>query len=332
MYPALATVLANITWLATDMSFDSRVLWGIPVALVGAALLSFGAQYQSRGLNKVERLTGTRATSGLSISQTFKLLRRPSWLVGTVFLGLATLFQLVSLSLSPIILVQPIGVVALVITAFLNMHYSKLKLGPKAHLAIWMSVIGVAVFVAVAALTAVDVRVTDEKLTTILLIFAVVFVSACVSFFAMRHRAIALMYIVGTGVLYGFVATLAKAVISRVQQDDIDLLFWLSIVALVAGAVLGMFFVQNAYSSGPPDLVVAGLTVIDPLVAVLIGIVVLGEADQAPPIAIIAFILSGLVAILGVLGLSKYHPQTGMNALLQTHTGSIRLPGSGNLS
>ena len=328
MYSALLTEPLHLWRLADDPAFDSGTLWGIPVALVGAAFLSFGAQYQSRGLNKVERLTGRRATAGLSLTQTFKLLRRPSWMAGTLLLALATAFQLVSLSLSPIILVQPIGVVALIFTAFVNMHYSKLSLGRKAHISIWMSVIGVAVFVAVAAVTAVDVYVSDEKLSTILIIFAAVFIAALVSFIAMRHRAIALMYIVGTGVLYGFVATLAKAVISRVQQNDIDVLFWLSIASLVAGAVLGMFFVQNAYSSGPPDLVVAGLTVIDPLIAVLIGIAVLGEASQASPLAIITFVLSGIVAILGVVGLAKHHPQSGMNALLQTRTGSIPLPGT----
>jgi drug/metabolite transporter (DMT)-like permease len=68
--------------------------------------------------------------------------------------------------------------------------------------------------------------------------------------------------------------------------------------------------VQTAYSSGPPDLVVAGLTVIDPLVGVTIGIVVLGEAQGAPLWAGIVFVVSGALAIYGVFQLSKYHPQT----------------------
>lgn len=313
-------------WLTSNVSLEPRAFWGIPVALVGAALLSFGAQYQSRGLNKVERITGRRASKGLSLNQTGKLFQRPSWVIGTLLLALATIFQLGSLSLSPIILVQPIGVVALIITAFLNMRLSNVRLGPKAILAIWMSVIGVAVFVTVAAFTAVDAYVTDAKLRTVLILFGAVFLTSLVLFVVLRHRAIALMYIIGTGVLYGFVATLAKTVISRFQQQDIDMLFWLSILSLIAGAVLGMFFVQNAYSSGPPDLVVAGLTVIDPLIAVLIGIGVLGEAEQASILAIIIFVVSGIIAIAGVFGLAKYHPQTGMNALIPMRTGGIQLP------
>jgi F0F1-type ATP synthase assembly protein I len=67
--------------------------------------------------------------------------------------------------------------------------------------------------------------------------------------------------------------------------------------------------VQTAYSSGPPDLVVAGLTVVDPIVGITIGITVLGEAAGAPPWAAVVFVLAGIVAIYGVFQLSKHHPQ-----------------------
>jgi hypothetical protein len=56
--------------------------------------------------------------------------------------------------------------------------------------------------------------------------------------------------------------------------------------------------------------VIAGLTVVDPLVAVAIGIVVLGEASQAPLWAVVAFGFSGIVAVFGVFQLAKHHPQT----------------------
>ena len=44
------------------------------------------------------------------------LLRRPSWLAGTAMLGAAILLQLTSLKFSPLIVVQPIGAVAPVVT------------------------------------------------------------------------------------------------------------------------------------------------------------------------------------------------------------------------
>jgi drug/metabolite transporter (DMT)-like permease len=118
-------------------------------------------------------------------------------------------------------------------------------------------------------------------------------------------------------VLFGFVATLAKVDIDRIQTiiaarrglEVGDALTIVCLLGLILAGLLGSYFVQTAYSSGPPDLVVAGLTVIDPIVGVTIGITVLGEATNAPIWAAIVFVLSGILAIYGVFQLSKHHPQ-----------------------
>ena len=311
-------VTARLAADSTLTALDPKQFWGIPLALIGAALMSFGAQYQSRGLNKVERITGQSAGSGLSFRQVLGLLRRPSWVVGTTLLGLAIAFQIGALALSPLIVVQPLGVVAMVITAVLNSRMWGLRLPKRAVVFLSMCVGGIVTFVVVAAFTAADRPITDQKLITILVIFAVVLAIAIVGFLLVRHRAVALFYIVGSGVLYGFVATFAKTIISRVQQNDFEWLTVVCIVALLAGGLLGMMLVQNAYSSGPPDLVIAGLTVIDPIVAILIGIVVLQEAANAPGWAALVFIVTGIIALIGVVGLAKSHPQTGRNVLTES--------------
>lgn len=314
MLPALL-LAEQIDSIRDVAGLDPRQFFGIPFALLGAALLAFGAQYQSRGLNKVERLTGESAGSGLSFRHVLSLFRRPSWVSGTALLGLAVVFQLISLALSPLILVQPIGVIGLVITSILNSRITGFTLNRRVKTSIGLAVAGIFIFVTVAAFTASSPRITDQKLITILICFAIVLLVILVLFVLFRHRRIALFYIVGAGVLYGFVATFAKVVISRLQQGEFEWLTWACVAGVAAGAMLGMVFVQNAYSSGPPDLVVAGLTVVDPIVAVLIGIVVLQEAAGAPIWAAFVFVLSGAVAIAGVLGLAKYHPQSGASAI-----------------
>jgi hypothetical protein len=55
--------------------------------------------------------------------------------------------------------------------------------------------------------------------------------------------------------------------------------------------------------------VIAGLTVIDPLVGISIGIFILGELQpNVRPVAAIAMVGAGLVAIVGVIALSRHHP------------------------
>lgn len=290
-----------------DLSYEPAQLIGIPFALVGAVLMSIGAQLQHRGVGKVGN-PEQQSTGALDLRQLLALFKRPSWMSGTVLLGLAIVFQLTSLAFSPLIVVQPIGAVALVITAFLNSKVSRVKLNGQSILAIALSVGGIALFVSIAAFTAVNAPIDKPDLIEILIILAVVLAVFGVLFLIYRKHLSALYYIVGAGVLYGFVATLAKVVLSNIIHQNTSWLSWLCLVALIAASALGALFVQNAYASGPPDLVIAGLTVIDPIVAVTIGIVILDEASQAPPWAIASFVVAGAIAVVGVFMLAKYHP------------------------
>jgi drug/metabolite transporter (DMT)-like permease len=292
-----------------SLALDPIQFLGIPFALVGAVFLSFGAQFQHRGVKKVDAQTEHAAQSGMNLGQLRLLLARPSWVTGTLLLGLAIVFQLISLKFAPLIVVQPLGAVALVITTVLNARISKIRLNTQSIVAVCLCVGGVGLFVTVAAFNAREVPVTDGDLVTILIILAIVLVLFGLGFAFFRERFKALVYVIAAGVLYGFVATLAKVVIARISQGDFDWLTIVCIVALIAAVALGAYFVQNAYSSGPPDMVIAGLTVIDPLVAVTIGIVVLEEAAEAPLWAVIAFLVTGVIAIVGVFRLARYHPQ-----------------------
>lgn len=288
---------------------DPAILIGIPLALLGAVFMSLGAQYQHRGVTKVERLSGQAGTSGLTGGQLFALLRRPSWVAGTVLLGLAILCQLGALAVAPLILVQPLGAIALVITTLLNARVSGVQPTRRSIVAIAACVGGIFIFVTIAALFAEEHDITQQQLIVILAILAVVIVIFAVLWVWLRRRMQALFYIMAAGVIYGFVATLAKVVIKRIQAGDFEWLTLVCLVALLAAVALGAYFVQTAYSVGPPDLVIAGLTVVDPIVAVLIGLLVLGEASSAPLWAYVGFLAAGALAVWGVVQLARFHPQ-----------------------
>ena len=288
---------------------DPRILIGIPLALLGAVFMSFGAQYQHRGVQKVERLTATDGGAGLTGGQLWNLLRRPSWVVGTVMLGLAIVCQLSALSFAPLILVQPLGAISLVITTLLNARISGHRPTRRSLSAIALCVAGIFVFVTIAALYATETPISDGQLITVLVILLVVAIVLTSTWLWLRSRVGALFYIVAAGIMYGFVATLAKVVISRIQTGDFEWLTVVCVVGLIAGTAIGAYFVQTAYSSGPPDLVIAGLTVIDPIVAIVIGLAVLREAEHAPWGAYVGFVIAGALAIAGVFQLARYHPQ-----------------------
>ncbi len=280
----------------------------IGLAVLGAVFLALGAQFQNDAVVRHHAPSQPKIGS-LRLSQVLDLLRRPRWLAGTTFLLIAIILQLGALALAPLIVVQPIGAIALIITSILNAKLHKVKLDARTIGSLSLTMLGVSGFVTFAATSAIQVELDDVKLLLVVGILIALIAFFAALFYFSKGQVSALAYIFGAGVLYGFVASLAKVVIQRVYQADWNWLTLLAVVALIGAATLGGWFVQNAYASGPPDLVIAGLTVIDPVVAVGIAVVILGEAQQAGITAIIGFIVSGLIAIAGVVLLSKVHPQ-----------------------
>ena len=155
---------------------DPGILIGIPLALLGAVFMSFGAQYQHRGVQKVEAESRASGGAGLSGGQLVRLIRRPSWVAGTAMLGLAIVCQLSALSFAPLILVQPLGAISLVITTLLNARITGHRPTRRSITAIGLCVGGILVFVTVAALYATERPVSDAQLITVLVILAAVMV------------------------------------------------------------------------------------------------------------------------------------------------------------
>lgn len=308
----------DLTDISSQLNLPTTAWIGILLAVVAAVLLAIGTQFQNHGVNLVDKASTEEAKTGLSFRQLRALIARPSWAIGTLILALAIVLQLTSLSFAPITVVQPLGAIALVVTAIVNARVSKVPLDRVDIRSIVICVLGVGVFVTIAALVTSSHPVTATQLVTVLIVLVVVLATFLTLFLVMRKRALRpIFYVITGGVLFGFVVTLAKVVIDRIKTiavgdftvDSTDILTLICLIGLVVAALLGTYFVQTAHSSNPPDIVVAGLTVIDPLVAVSIGIIVLGEAADAPLWAIIAFVVAAAAAIYGVISLSRNNPQ-----------------------
>jgi hypothetical protein len=77
-----------------------------------------------------------------------------------------------------------------------------------------------------------------------------------------------------------------------------------ALVAFLAGAWL----VQHAFHAGAPEIVIACLTVGDPVVAVILGGVLLGEGTTTPIGAWVLLGAAALTATAGVFTLAHHHP------------------------
>jgi hypothetical protein len=285
------------------------MVWlAVLLAVLGAFFLAIGAQRQG---SAVKADTGGLALSSHGL---LRLIRNPRWVLGLLLLTAGMAMNAVALVTAPLTVVQPIGAIALVITTIVNAKDQGLSINRATVVAISACVTGSALFV-VLAVTATQenhhVSSSDELTVVLLLALAVgLFGTLAVLF---KHRMSAFIYILGAGVLFGFVAVLTRIIGKHLlDPNGLGLLNvqWYSVVAIAAAGGLGSWFVQSAYSGGPPDLVIAGLTVIDPIVGIAIGITILGELrPDVHAVTAVAMGTAATLAIVGVIALSRHHPE-----------------------
>ncbi|UKA64038.1 DMT family transporter [Arthrobacter sp. FW306-04-A] len=284
------------------------VWFAVLLAVLGAFCLAIGAQRQG---SAVKADTGGLALS----SQGFlRLLRNPRWMLGLLLLALGMGMNAIALVSAPLTVVQPIGAIALVITTVVNAKDQGLSINRGTVVAISACVTGSALFVLLAVYaTQENHHVSGEDEITIVLLLALavgLFGTLAVMF---RHRMSAFVYILGAGVLFGFVAVLTRIIGRHLLDPNGHFLLnvqWYTVVAIAAAGGLGSWFVQSAYSGGPPDLVIAGLTVVDPIVGIAIGIAILGELrPDVHAVLAIGMAVAASLAIVGVIALSRHHPE-----------------------
>lgn len=298
------------------------MVWiAIAAALCSAFCLAFGAHFQSQAVRS--------AVGGLdlTIKNVGKLASNKRWMSGLGLMGMGMALNVFALASAPLTVVQPIGAIALVITAMVNAKETDLTMNRPTVFAIISCMIGSVGFVLLAVtVTNGNQSVSEAEAHLIEMILAVVvgIVGLATIFF---HKKLgAFFYILSAGVLFGFVAVLVRTIAIAVLglgDSSFMQLPWLAGLAVVVAGLLGSYFVQKAYSKGPPDLVIAGLTVIDPIVGIAIGIGILGELrPDVPMMVTVLMLVAAILAIVGVTALSRHHPDV-IERRNQTEAGKI---------
>ena len=279
----------------------------IGLALLSAVSLAYGALLQHRGVSALGASPGA-----LRLRALLPLLRSAPWLLGLLTLGAGMLANVVALSLAPVMVVQPVGAISLVLSVGLGVLHRGLAVDGKLIRAVIACACGVLGFVIASALIATTTPMTGTE-AVILTVIGLTGAGAGALFMLVWRRPRQLVLISGAGMLFAFCATNVHVVSATVVQEGITLatlgdIPWWNAAALAASGLVGSWFVQAAYASGPPEMVIAGLTVIDPIVAVLLGILVLGEAEGATGFSLAVMLVCGALACFAVFILSRYHP------------------------
>lgn len=286
------------------------VLASIVLALLAAVGLAVGTHLQHHAV---------RDSSTAHSRHRGPLVLRPVWLLGLTLLALETVVNIAALSLGPVALVQPIGAVSLVVAVLISVKVLQLKVSRQLAASMALTLAGVAGFVGISAAHVQSgplIPGTVTWLNGLLILFSLV--GAVLA--ATRAGHLALVAV--AGLAFGTVAASAHVVSTSVARvigsgggwvGVLELLthgMLITVVGMALASAVGMWVVQVAYSSGPPETVLAGLTVVDPMTAVFIGAVVLREYADLGTGVLMGLMLTGVAAVVGVVLLARFHPDT----------------------
>jgi drug/metabolite transporter (DMT)-like permease len=301
----------------------------VPVLAIGLAVVASVA-FAGAAVLQHRAVTGRAAPDdggdALSLRGMREVSRRPGWLLGLALAAVGSTLHAVALVLAPLSVVQPIGVLAVPFAVVITAIRARHRPAAGVLIGVAVSVAGIVAFVGIAASTAVSTPAPNRAT-----LFAGFVVTAVVAALAVIGHARTgwsrcVLSAVAGAVAFGLVSALVRAVSQTVTSGEsqvLDPAVIATAFGIVAALLGGGWLVQQAFASGPPEVVVACLTVVDPIVAVLLGVVLLGEGAQTPTGTWVLLITAGLVAAAGVVALARHHPDAAARAQPRSATPAL---------
>lgn len=297
---------------------------GMLLASAAAFGFAYGAWLQHAGVRGMTSENDDR----LRLRNILLLLRERQWLFGAVVLAGSAGVHAIALGIAPITVVQPIGVLTLAVTVVLNARLDRVKLGKRTVWAVIAVTAGIIVFAPVAALhtsttpVPISVEIRTAQIVGVLLV-----VLGLLGTFS-RGRVRCLAFAVGAGIAYGMVSVFVRPLFNLLFTTGISFSTMATALGMAVAGIIGLIFIQQAYASGPAAVVVACITVFDPVLAVGVGVALLQEASLAATWMLVAESIAATSAIVGVVVLAAWHPESAPQSGTSSGRGTIRGGGS----
>ncbi|RMB59912.1 DMT family protein [Tessaracoccus antarcticus] len=289
-----------------------NIALAIGLQVIGSFLFASGATLQHLGVKSTFDPSSTTSSNRLTMSGMLRLFKIRKWLLGLVFVFSGAALHLFALSMAPVAVVQPVGILAVPWSVLLAAKIHGHKVPSRIWTAVSVTVLGVVGFTVFSSLFAKGD--TPFEFAPILISFVVVLLlCAVLSGFALKAPgwSKAMLWSSVGAIFYGLASGMMKAAMNLVQSHGFSLTHWrvLAVIGfMLACYALGVWMIQQGYASGPAEITVGTMTTVDPFVAVVFGLVVLGEGYGMGIGPGIGMVVSGAVAVYGVVLLSRDHP------------------------
>ena len=206
---------------------------------------------------------------------------RRRWWAGVACALAAYGFQVIALGFGTLLVVQPVLVLSLMFTLplaarFDGRHVSRQEMA-------WAGILTAAVGVLVVWGRPLPGTTTPPLNRWIIALAIGAAVMIALAWFASRQRLRRRALLLGTitGAIMGYLAVLAKTVVDQFTREGLGGLFshW-EIYGLIIAAILGTLVQQASFNAGALENSLPAMTVVEPIVAFVLGYAILGERFQ----------------------------------------------------
>ncbi|WP_096286605.1 hypothetical protein [Mycobacterium ahvazicum] len=238
--------------------------------------------------------------------------RSPLWRLGLLLAASGSALHAIALVFAPLSVIQPIGVLAVPIAVVLAAAHTRRRPTAGMLAGILLSSTCVVAFVTTAARSAAGTPASGGDTALAGFVVGLVLLTLTGIGLACTGWARCVALAMAGASAFGLVSALVRAVSQTVTSGRVgiaDPTVIAGVAAVVAAVLTGGWLVQQAFASGPPEVVVSCLTVVDPVVAVLFGVILLGEGSAISPAQWAVLSIAAIGAVAGIAVLARHHPE-----------------------
>ena len=207
-----------------------------------------------------------------------RLLRDRQWWLGSLVAGAGFALQAAALGLGSVLLVQALLVTSLLFALPIHARISRRRVSRWEWLWAALLAAAVVVIVIVGNPTAGHSRASLETWTAVVAVLGPALVLCVLGARVVKGPASAVLLGVVSGALWGLFAVLTKGVVDRLDDGLWALLRTPELYVWALVAIAGTAYQQASFRAGSLTASLPTMTVAEPVVGSVLGVVVLGEA------------------------------------------------------
>lgn len=272
-----------------------------------AALLALGAAFFIAIGDVIHQRTAHEVTDEPvgHLELFLRLLRDRQWWLGSTVAAAGFGLQAAALGLGSVLLVQALLVTSLLFALPINARLTGRRVTRWEWL--WAALLAgaVAVIVTVGNPTAGQARASWETWAAVAAVLVPALVICVVAARVVSKTAGAVLLALVSGALWGVFAVLLKGVVDRLDDGLVALLQMPELYVLGVVAVAGTAWQQASFRSGALTASLPTMTVAEPVVGSVLGVVVLGETMRPGDAGWLTLIVAAAVMVVATAALAR---------------------------